>query len=414
MSQRFAVLLQLFIVAFFRVHVEAAVVLGNQQLRDADYALLKGRSVAVLSNPTGVFQDTLVHIVDDMLVAGVNIRAILSPEHGFRGDHQAETGDPVFYTDAPTGLPVISAYKLDARQLSVSLARLGVDCIVADLQDVGVRLYTFIWTMYTCMQALQLMVGDPSLVVLDRPNPLGGVLVDGPLLNTTCCASGYGRLPITHIHGMTYGELALFFNASLGGLMEVVVVPCVNWTRDMVWEDTGLSWVPPSPNLPTPLSTHAYGASVFIEATTVAEGRGTTTPFTLFGAPFLGASALSLQLNDEKAVPAPFRAAYFSPSFSKYNGTDCAGVQWVNEVSSSFEGALEILIALKDLGGENFAWDGSWFGHPGSELIDEYAGTPLVREMIDAGDMSADQISTSFAQDAAQFLETRAPFLLYA
>mmetsp|Transcript_76995 Transcript_76995/g.154441 ORF Transcript_76995/g.154441 Transcript_76995/m.154441 type:complete len:411 (-) Transcript_76995:26-1258(-) len=402
-----------FFLAILNAQTAGAVVLGNQRLRDDHYALLEGRSVAVLSNPTGVFQDTLVHLVDDMTAAGVNIRAILSPEHGFRGDFQAESGDPFIYRDDATGLPVLSAYKMDASQLAVFLKRFEVDCIVADLQDVGVRLYTFVWTMYTCMQAVQLLAGQAAMVVLDRPNPLGGVLVDGPLLNMSCCASGYGRLPITHIHGMTYGELALFFNVSLGGIGEVVVVPCLNWTRDMVWEDTGLSWVPPSPNLPTPLATQAYGATVFVEATTVAEGRGTTTPFTLFGAPFMDATGLSLRLNEGKNVPLSFRAAYFSPSFSKYNGTDCSGVQWVNGASPAFTGAIEILIALKDLGGDAFAWDGSWFGHPGTELIDEYAGTPLVREYIDAGVLSADEISAAFAEDIALFRQKRAPFLIY-
>ena len=137
-------------------------------------------------------QDTLAHIVDDALAAGVDIRCILSPEHGFRGDHQAETGDPLIYTDVETGLPVISAYRLEPPELAVAMAELGVDCVLVDMQDVGVRLYTFIWTMYSTMEAALLL---PSIrfVVTDRPNPLGGVLVDGPMINLTCCASGYGR-----------------------------------------------------------------------------------------------------------------------------------------------------------------------------------------------------------------------------
>ena len=147
--------------------------------------------------------------------------------------------------------------------------------------------------MFKMMQAVARVGNNPvRFIVADRPNPLGGLLVSGPLLNITCCASGYGRAPITHIHGMTIGELALFFNA--GGLIKpaiahLEVLPLTGWTREMTWEHTGLSWVPPSPNIPTAKSVIAYAASVFLEATTISEGRGTTTPFQIFGAPFLDA-----------------------------------------------------------------------------------------------------------------------------
>jgi uncharacterized protein YbbC (DUF1343 family) len=387
--------------------------------------------VAILSNPTGVFQDSLVHIVDDALAAGVNVTCILSPEHGFRGDHQAETGDPLVYLDAQSGLPVLSAYELQPPELAAALLRFGVDCLLVDLQDVGVRLYTFVWTMYGAMEAAQLLGNGFRFVIADRPNPLGGLLIDGPLLNVTCCASGYGRAAIPHVHGLTIGELGLFFNATLAsarasapstsgaGVPDLVVVKALGWRRHEEWAATGLVWVPPSPNLPTPLSALAYGATVFIEATTVAEGRGTTTPFTLFGAPFLSAPALAARLNhgtqsnDTKVNDSQFRAAYFNPTFSKYNGTDCAGVQWVRDVAPLFAAAAQVLVALRDLSPPGaFQWDGSWFGHPGPELIDEYAGTPALREMVDSGATAA-EISDAFAGDAKAFRETRAAFLLY-
>jgi len=386
---------------------------------------LQGRRVAILSNPTGVIQDTLDHIVDDSVASGVNVACILSPEHGFRGDHQAETGDPLFYIDEQTGLPVLSAYKMQPSEMASALSKLGVDCILVDLQDVGVRLYTFVWTMYAVMEAAQLFGSGFRFVIADRPNPLGGVLVDGPLLNVSCCASGYGRVAITHVHGLTIGELGLFFNASLAatlepgaGMPELVVVKAEGWRRHQQWEDTGLAWVPPSPNLPTPLSSLAYGATVFIEATTVAEGRGTTTPFTLFGAPFLGAPALAVALNNgtstnETDHRASFRAAYFNPTFSKYNGTDCAGVQWVRDVAPLFSLAALVLVTLRDISPPGaFQWNGSWFGHPGTELIDEYAGTPAFREMIDNGS-TALEIASAFIDDVKAFRETRAAFLLY-
>ena len=248
-----------------------------------------------------------------------------------------------------------------------------------------------------------------------------------------------GRAAIPHVHGLTIGELAGFFNAgfvSAGNtsLADLVVVKSTGWTRNASWDDTDLSWVLPSPNLPTPSSALAYAATVFIEATTVAEGRGTTTPFTLFGAPFLSAPALAANLNAAFAnglsasttavssistssaastSPEAFRAAYFDPAFSKYNGTDCAGVGWVRNVAPLFSNAASVLVALRDLSPPGaFVWDGSWFGHPGSELIDQYAGTPRLRELIDAG-ASAGDLVAAFAPDASDFREARAPFLLY-
>ena len=361
-----------------------------------------------------MFQDSLLHVVDDALASGVDVRCILSPEHGFRGDHQAETGDPVYYTDGATGLPVISAYALNATELASALSALGVTTIWTDMQDVGTRLYTFVWTMYEAMLAASLF--GARFVVTDRPNPLNGLLVGGPLLNVSCCASGYGRVPITHVHGMTIGEMALLFNDYIGTttgarVLSLEVVRTEGWQRGMAWEQTGLLWVPPSPNIPTPESALAYAATVFIEATTVAEGRGTTTPFSLFGAPFLNASALASLLNKGGPYSA-FRAAYFNPSFSKYNGTDCSGVQWMRRVEPSFGVAMSVLAALRDLSGENFAWDGSWFGHPGTELIDQYAGTPELRKRLDAG-QSAAEVAAAFSADASDFREARRPYLLY-
>ena len=303
---------------------EQHIVFGNEILRDNDYAELTGFRTAVLTNPTGLFMDNLVHIVDAMVAdERVDIVAVFSPEHGFRGDHQAETGDPLFYVDKQTGLPVFSAYNMTSSQIADVLVSMNIGAVLVDMQDVGVRLYTFIWTMYDVMDAIRIVgtarssassgdKGDNSrtqrnikVVVADRPNPLGGLMVDGPLLNVSCCSSGYGKLPLTHVHGMTIGELALFFNSYLGiDAADVVVVQMQGWSRSMTWNSVSENgqrfppWVPPSPNLPTSASTQAYGATVFLEATTAAEGRGTTTPFTLFGAPFIDAEVRLVASSD--------------------------------------------------------------------------------------------------------------------
>jgi len=259
--------------------------------------------LAILTNPTGVYMDTMTLIVDEMAQdERLKVVAVFSPEHGFRGDKQAETGDPLFYIDKPTGLPVFSAYNMTAEQMSLVMKDMNIEAVLIDMQDVGVRLYTFVWTMYAVMEAASLLHHTPgasvlpTVVITDRPNPLGGDLVDGPLVNMSCCASGYGRLPIPFLHGMTIGELGLLFNSVFKIPSDsVIVVKMQHWERAMTWTSFQEAnsvfppWIPPSPNLPTVMSAHAYGATVFLEATTAAEGRGTTTPFTMIGAPFLDA-----------------------------------------------------------------------------------------------------------------------------
>ena len=253
--------------------------------------------------------DNMNLIVDEMAQDDrLNVVAVLSPEHGFRGDKQAETGDPSFYIDKPTGLPVFSAYNMTAEEIAKVLTDMKIGAVLVDMQDVGVRLYTFVWTMYEVMEAVSIIHRESSastvrVVITDRPNPLGGELVDGPLVNMSCCASGYGRLPIPFLHGMTIGELGLLFNNALGiPASDVIVVKMLNWARSMVWTSFQEAnavfppWIPPSPNLPTAMSAHTYGAIVFLEATTAAEGRGTTTPFTVFGAPFLDAEVSLLHI----------------------------------------------------------------------------------------------------------------------
>lgn len=228
---------------------------GIQVLRDNNYADLVGQRVAILSNPTGVFPDSLRHIVDvTAAIPGLNIVGILGPEHGFRGELQAETGDPLLYTDTNTGLPVYSVYKMNQSQIEALLIDQNITTVLVDMQDVGVRLYTFQWTMYNVMNAASALLKTTSrstrFVVCDRPNPLGGVLVDGPMLNMSCCASGYGKAPIPHIHGMTIGELSLLFNAQFSpSLPDLRVIAMDGWKRDMTWAETRLPWVPPSPNV---------------------------------------------------------------------------------------------------------------------------------------------------------------------
>ena len=264
-------------------------------LRDSNYKILEGHRIGILTNPTGIFQDSFEHIVDNISSnKSINLIGIFSPEHGFRGDKQAEIGDQLIYIDKLTKLPVFSAYNMNIQQISKVIEELNITMIVVDMQDVGVRLYTFIWTMYHIMIAISTssLYNKVTFVICDRPNPLGGLLVSGPMLNISCCKSGYGEYPIPHIHGLTIAELALLFNQSPEinlSIENIIPIQMKGWKRNMKWKDTKLSWIPPSPNIPTPNTALLYGATVFLEATTISEGRGTTTPFEIFGAPFLNA-----------------------------------------------------------------------------------------------------------------------------
>lgn len=417
--------------ALFAVVAPAAadrVRIGSEVLRSSGWSDLIGHRTAVLSHPAGVFPDDLQHIVDilngaEPRAAGVDVVAALAPEHGFRGDHQAEAGDPDRYIDVDTGLPVLSVYRKNADEICYAIRSVNATTVLVDIQDVGTRLYTFVWTLFDVMAAVAAddkSCGVQRFVVLDRPNPLGGRVVEGPLLNTSCCGSRYGRAAVPHRHGMTVGELASLFAQrelrSFGAALRVVKME--GWRRDMSWDETGLPWVPPSPNLPTARSTLAYSATVFIEATTVTEGRGTTTPFELFGAPFYRAPSLAAKLN--KALDcgdvACFRAAFFTPTFFKYNGSVVPAVQWVRLPTSgeTFPAAVRILLALRELAHEgDFRWDGSWFGTAGSRLLDLYAGTPELRVLIDEN-ATAESITARFGKDSALFVKERTPYLRYA
>ena len=408
---------------------------GVELLRDAGWQPVANQRSGALVHAASTLPDSLQHTVDAMAEARptVNLRAIFAPEHGFRGDRQAEHGDPQPYVDRDTGIMVHSVYRKSDTELERLLVDLELQVVLVDIQDAGTRLYTFLWTLYSLMRAAGALRKPPRFVIADRPNPLGGVAVEGPMLNVSCCSSRYGLAPVTHRHGLTVGESARLFAALLAqgqGAPPVEVIALQNWRRSFLFSDTGLPWVPPSPNLPTPDVAIAYTSTVFVEATTASEGRGTTLPFETIGAPWLNASQLVAAMQQHagrasSSLPAlppqpqqQWRKAYFIPTFFKYNGSACAGAQLVRprslgQHSSSFTEGVRLLSALRALGGRaHFQWDGSWFGQPGSILIDRYAGTPRLRELLDAG-ASVDDVANAFAPEAAAFAQARAKYLLY-
>src|SRR5262249_46950024 len=225
-------------------------------------------------------------------------------------------------TDHATGLPVVSLYDraLAPREALLS----GLDALVVDLQDVGARYYTFVWTTALCMQACA-RAGVP-VVVLDRPNPLGGLRMEGNLPDPRA-ASFVGLYPLPARHGMTIGELAAYLNETHALGCDLTVVPMQGWRRAMRWEDTGLPWVAPSPNMPTPDTARVYPGGCLIEGPNLSEGRGTTRPFELVGAPFLDGRRLATALGRRALPGVAFRPAVFRPAFHKYRGQLCGGVQ---------------------------------------------------------------------------------------
>ncbi|MQY13229.1 hypothetical protein SRB5_33720 [Streptomyces sp. RB5] len=380
---------------------------GFSRLAADGYALLAGQKVGVVTNPTGITDD-VEHIVDVMHAdARIELTAVFGPEHGFRGTAQAG-GSEGFYTDPATGLPVYDTYLSSGQALADIFVRSGVDTIVFDIQDAGARFYTYIWTLYDCMAAAAL--AGKSFVVLDRPNPASGRAANGPVMHPEF-ATFVGRKAISQQHGMTVAELAGLYNAEFvpadaGRQVELTVVPMKGWKRTQFFDSTGLPWVLPSPNMPTPDTALVYSGTCLFEGTNLSEGRGTTRPFELLGAEGLGREwAAAVQ---ELGLPGVrLREAYFSPTFSKFQGKTCGGVQLHVSDAAAFDPVrtgIALLVTAKQ------AWSG--FAWRSDNWIDKLTGSTQVRTMIDAG-ASTDEVVAGWQEELAAFRAVREQHLLY-
>ncbi len=306
---------------------QGGVITGADLLQRSGWEALQGQRVGVVTNPTGILAD-LTHVVDAMVGSGqVNVVAVFGPEHGFRGTAQAGDSEGN-HVDPRTGVMVYDAYGATATKLADMYRAANVETVVFDIQDVGARFYTYIWTMYEAMKAA--VATGARFVVLDRPNPVGGS-ARGPMLLAPFI-SGVGKKEIVQQHGMTVGELARFFDgeflqAEVGArLTQLTVIEMTGWRREQRFKDTGLTWVMPSPNMPTSDTALLYPGTGLFEATNMSEGRGTTRPFELIGAPYVDYKWASA-LTDRKLPGVEFREAYFTPTFSKNAAKVCGGVQ---------------------------------------------------------------------------------------
>ncbi|MGW4043593.1 exo-beta-N-acetylmuramidase NamZ family protein [Streptomyces sp. NPDC004721] len=383
---------------------------GNRTLRtgferlDAEgYASLRGQRVGIVTNPTGITRDVR-HIVDVMHAdRRVDLMAVFGPEHGFRGTAQAG-GSEGRYDDPATGLPVYDTYLKSGQPLADVFTASGVDTVVFDIQDAGARFYTYIWTLYDCMEAAAL--AGKRFVVLDRPNPVTGREALGPVMHTEF-ATFVGRKPIAQAHGMTVAELARLFNGEfLTTPVPLETVLMTGWRRSDFYDASGLPWVPPSPNMPTPDTALVYSGTCLFEGTNLSEGRGTTRPFELLGAPGVdgrwAAAANALRLPGVR-----FREAYFAPTFSKFQNTTVGGVQIHVHNRDAFDPVrtgIALLVTAKRV------WSG--FAWRSDNWIDKLTGSTQVRTMIDAG-ADTDEVVAAWRQELAAFRKTRKEYLLY-
>jgi len=356
---------------------------GADCLVSHNMTMLEGKRVGLIINQTSRLSSG-EFLLDTLQKAGVTITALFGPEHGIRGaaDAGEEIQDGV---DAESGVPVFSLYG-ERNKPTPEMLR-NVDLLIYDIQDVGARFYTYISTLKLCMEAAAEQ--HIPFLVLDRPNPLGA-LVDGPLLEDSLRSFvGIGRIPV--VYGMTCGELAQFMNASgwlEGGVKaDITVIWMEGCNTTMGWKDTGLPWVAPSPNIPTAATAEVYPATCFVEATNVSEGRGTTSPFFVMGAPFLDADSLAAGLNARELPGVSFLPTQFTPTSSKHAGVLCHGAKLDMRDRLLFRPVLTGLVVISELLRQrpdmvklNHRWLGKLLGKGSAAGFLEAGGNPSVLE----------------------------------
>jgi len=375
-----------------------------------DRRLLAGRTVGIVCNPASINAD-FQHVVERAESSGVRVGAIFGPQHGFRSEVQENMIESAHAEDRRRQVPIYSLYS-DTREPTTEMLD-GLDALVIDLQDVGTRIYTYIYTMANCLRAAHRH--DLPVVVCDRPNPIGGLAVEGPMLEAGF-ESFVGQYPIPMRHGMTIGELARLFNEhfGIGAKLEVVAMPA--WSREAYYDETDLPWVLPSPNIPTLETAIVYPGTVLFEGTNVSEGRGTTKPFELVGAPWVDPEAFASRMNGHDLPGVFFRPALFEPTFHKHVGAPCGGCQihvTDRRTFRSVETGVALLEAFLGMGPTAFAWrDPPYEYEHRLAPIDILYGSSELRERIGRGD-NAQAIAETWVPDLEAFDEIRRQFLLY-
>ncbi len=389
----------------------AHVTLGLERLLSDRIDVLRGARVGLVCNQATV-DHGLRHAADLLHAhAGVRLTTLFGPQHGIRGDVQDNMVETAHGTDVQTGLPVYSLYS-ETREPTERMLQ-DLDVLVVDLQDVGCRIYTFVYTMANCMRAAR--AHGKRVVVCDRPNPIGGAQIEGNVLEPEF-ASFVGQYPIPTRHGMTAGELARLFNGAFGIGCDLEVVPMEGWRREMWMDDHDAPWVMPSPNMPTLDTATVFPGTVHLEGTQMSEGRGTTRPFELVGGPYIEAEGYGRALNALGLAGVYFRPTVFQPTFQKHAGRSCGGVQIHVLDRERFEpvkAGVAVVKTAYDMFTSAFRWK-----EPPYEYVydknpfDVIAGTGALRRGIEGG-RSLEDIGRSWAEGLEAFGRQREAVLLY-
>jgi uncharacterized protein YbbC (DUF1343 family) len=385
--------------------------LGLEKILDEQLNLLENLRVGLICNQASV-NHQFQHAADLFFEhPKINLTTLFGPQHGIRGDVQDNMIETTHLIDKYTGLPVYSLYS-ETREPTAEMVR-NIDVLVFDLQDVGCRVYTFIYTMANAMKACA--KSNKKFVVLDRPNPIGGIAVEGNILEIGH-ESFVGQYPIPMRHGLTVGEVAKLFNEEFSISCDLEVVKMDNWARADFYDETDAPWVMPSPNMPTVETSVVFPATVYFEGTQVSEGRGTTRPFEIVGAPYIDSKEYAEALTSLKLPGVIFRSIEFLPTFQKHAGNGCGGVFLHVTDRLAFEPVYTGLALIKtafDLYPEEFLWK-----NPPYEYVfdrnpfDVIAGTTKIREMFEQK-ASWEDLKSFCQTGVEEFLEMREKYLLY-
>jgi uncharacterized protein YbbC (DUF1343 family) len=369
-----------------------------------------GLKAGVLIHPASVNRK-LIYTKEVLLnTKKIKISAFFGPQHGIFGNTQDNMIEWEGFIDKSTGLPVYSLYGKTRKPTSEMLK--DIDILIIDLQDVGARYYTFIWTMALCMEACE---GKIPLIVLDRVNPIGGIITEGPLLKKIF-TSFVGLHPLPVRHGMTIGEIALYFKDNFYPKVDLTVIYLKNWKRKLWFNETGLHWVMPSPNMPTLDTATVYPGMCLLEGTILSEGRGTTRPFEIFGAPFIDPAKLVKRLNEFKLKGVFFRPLYFTPTFNKFSGQLCGGVQIHvidREKFKAFKTAVAILLTIKEIYPQINIWREPPYEYEFEKLpFDILSGSDRLRKDIEEG-KSLKDMEYWWNDELESFRKIREKYLIY-
>ncbi len=321
--------------------MKSKVIFGLENLIETPPMYLQGKRLGLLSNPAST--DSQFRHAKDLIQTCFpgGLKALFSPQHGFYAEKQDNMIESRHFLEPELNIPVFSLYN-DTRIPTKEMFD-EIDVLLIDIQDVGTRVYTFIYTISYCLETAKKY--NKQVVILDRPNPIGGLQIEGNILSKDC-ASFVGRFPIPMRHGLTVGEILSLFNLELQINADLTVIPMKNWKRHMYWQDPGLPWICPSPNLPTPQSCMVYPGQVIFEGTNISEGRGTTLPFEQFGAPFLNIQKIKTEA-DEIIKGAVLRPVHFEPTSGKWQGMICKGFQIHITSKEEYNAYLSSLVLLQ-------------------------------------------------------------------